>query len=59
MRTDNLNTSAHDRAHPQMRKYWLVLELQRTELETIRDTYHALLVAAAGDAEGLRGSSTW
>ena len=52
MRTDNLNTSAHDRAHPQMRKYWLVLELQRTEmvldvaddgperteLETIRDT---------------------
>ena len=68
MRTDNLNTSAHDRAHPQMRKYWLVLELQRTEmmfdvaddgperteLETIRDTYRALLVAEAGDAEAQR-----
>jgi hypothetical protein len=68
MRADNLNNSPQDTAHPQLRKYWLALELQRTAmmidvadegpertaLETIRDTHRALLVAEAGDAEAQR-----
>lgn len=68
MRTEKLNTRAQDGVHPQMRKYWLALELQRaammidiaddsperTELETVRETYRALLVAEAGDAEAQR-----
>ena len=68
MRNANLRRNAHADAHPALRKYWLALEYQRadmmialadagperTQLQTISETYRQMLVAEAGDPEAHR-----